>query len=354
MLAVVRSDATPHVGFMRNQLHAFHGGPASVSLIEVENLASRIRPGSVPALARGLTWMESGGERAEALSEELYPYTGSGQIVGVTGAPGTGKSTLVSALTRLARERGLTIGIVAVDPSSPFSGGSILGDRIRMNDLSTDPGVFIRSMATRGALGGLCRAAGDAVDLLRAAGRDLVILETVGVGQDEVDVMRLAHTTIVVHVPGLGDEIQALKAGIIEIADIHVVNKAAREGADRNIAELRTTVTDSPDRRNLPILACVATREEGVSILLDEVVKHFSYLKTSGEIHIRERRIAESRVLKLVQTLVVQTVKEPLGDRNGAVGAVIERVARRDLSPYRGARALLMRASDRERASLHV
>ena len=328
-----------------------------MSLIEVENLASGIRTGSVPALARGLTWIESGGERAEALSEELYPYTGPGQIVGVTGAPGTGKSTLVCALTRLARERGITVGIVAVDPSSPFSGGSILGDRIRMNDLSTDPGVFIRSMATRGALGGLCRAAGDAVDLLRAAGRDLVILETVGVGQDEVDVMRLAHTTIVVHVPGLGDEIQALKAGIIEIADIHVVNKADREGAARNIAELRATVTmvtDSPDQRNLPILACVATREEGVSILLDEVVKHFSYLKTSGEIHIRERRIAESRVLKLVQTLVVQTVKEPLGDRNGAVGAVIERVARRDLSPYRCARALLMRASDAERASSHV
>lgn len=325
--------------------------------MNVEALASQIRAGSVRALARGLTWIESGGELAEALSETLYPYTRRGYVVGVTGAPGSGKSTLVRALTRVARERGLTVGILAVDPTSPFSGGSILGDRIRMNDLSTDPGVFIRSMATRGALGGLCQAAGDAVDLLCAAGRDLIILETVGVGQDEVDVMRLAHSTIVVHVPGLGDEIQALKAGIIEIADVHVVNKADREGADRTVAELRAMLAmgmASPDRWEPPILRCVATREEGASTLLDELEKHFSYLKTSGEVHARERRIAQSRVLKLAQALVAQTLAHHVGDDNGTDGADIERVARRDLSPRRCARALLMRATDTERASSHV
>jgi LAO/AO transport system kinase len=263
----------------------------------------------------------------------------------------------VRALARLARERGLTVGIVAVDPTSPFSGGSILGDRIRMNDLSTDPGVFIRSMATRGALGGLCRAAGEAVDLLCAAGREFIVLETVGVGQDEVDVMRLVHSTIVVHVPGLGDEIQALKAGIVEIADVHVVNKADREGAARTVAELRAMLAlgpPVPDRWQPPILRCVATREEGASAVLDELEKHFSHLKTSGEIHIRERRIAEWRVLKLAQALVAQRLQHPIEDGNGGDRPEIERVARRDLTPYRCARALLQRATDAERAPSHV
>src|SRR5213594_3542104 len=213
---------------------------------DVETLATQIAEGSIRALGRGLTWVESGGPRAEALSARMYPHTGRAQIVGVTGAPGSGKSTLARALAVVARARGRTVGIVAVDPSSPFSGGAILGDRIRMTDLALDPGIFIRSMATRGALGGLSRAAADAVDLMDAAGLSLVLVETVGVGQDEVDVMRLAHTVIVVSVPGLGDDVQALKAGVLEIADLHVVNKADREGADRTIAELRAMLTFMP------------------------------------------------------------------------------------------------------------
>src|SRR6266705_3316286 len=203
----------------------------SAMISGVQTLASQILEGSTNALARGLTWAESGGKRAEALSARLYPHTGRAQIVGVTGAPGSGKSTLVRGLALVARARGRTGGVIAVDPSSPFSGGAILGDRIRMNDLALDAGIFIRSMATRGALGGLCRAAADAVDLMDAAGWDLVLVETVGVGQDEVDVMRLAHSILVVSVPGLGDDVQALKAGVLEIADVHVVNKADREGA---------------------------------------------------------------------------------------------------------------------------
>src|SRR5437773_11666453 len=213
---------------------------------DVDALAREVVEGSPRALARALTCVEAGGDRAETLVARLYADTGRAHVVGVTGAPGSGKSTLVRALARGARARGRTVGVLAVDPSSPFSGGAILGDRIRMNDLVLDPGVFIRSMATRGALGGLCRAAADGVDLLDAAGRDLILVETVGVGQDEVDVMRLAHTVVVVSVPGLGDDVQALKAGILEIADLHVVNKTDREGAARTLGELRSMLTLLP------------------------------------------------------------------------------------------------------------
>src|SRR5438309_11760166 len=212
----------------------------------VDALAREVVEGSPRALARALTWVESGGGRAETLVARLYADTGRAHVVGITGAPGSGKSTLARTLALVARARGRTVGIVAVDPSSPFSGGAILGDRIRMNDLALDPGVFIRSMATRGALGGLSRAAADAVDLMDAAGWNLVLAETVGVGQDEVDVMRLAHTVVVLSVPGLGDDIQALKAGLLEIADVHVVNKADREGASRTVAELRAMLTLLP------------------------------------------------------------------------------------------------------------
>src|SRR5213594_2064827 len=238
----------------------------------VEALAEQIVEGSTRALARGLTWVESGGARAEALCARLYPSTGRAQIVGITGAPGSGKSTLVRALALVARARGRTMGILAVDPSSPFSGGAILGDRIRMNDLALDPGVFIRSMATHGALGGLCPAAADGIDVLDASGRGLILVETVGVGQDEVDVMRVAHTVVEVSVPGLGDDVQALKAGILEIADLHVVNKADREGADRTIAELRAMLTLMPlaeDTWMPPVLGVSAAREEGVEAIAD-------------------------------------------------------------------------------------
>ena len=324
--------------------------------VTVEELASEICAGSVRALSRGLTWVESGGAREEAICEALYPYTGKSQVVGVTGAPGSGKSTLVRALTKTARARGMTVGVIAIDPSSPFSGGSILGDRIRMNDLTTDAGVFIRSMATRGAVGGLCAAAAGAVDLLSAAGRDLVLLETVGVGQDEVDVMHLVHTTVVVSVPGLGDEIQVLKAGITEIADIHVVNKADREGADRTMAELHAVLgmDAAVDRWSPPIIGCVATREERTADVLDAIARHFSYLNTTGEMARRQARIAQSRVLSLAQKLVAETFAHPIDQRQDVAAAAIDRVVKRELSPYRAARALLVQASTAERTSSHV
>ncbi len=307
----------------------------------IADLAARILEGSTRGLARGLTWIEAGGPRAEALSAALYPHTGRAHIVGITGSPGSGKSTLARALARAARARDLTLGIVAVDPSSPFTGGAILGDRIRMNDLALDPGVFIRSMATRGALGGLCRAAADAGDLMDAAGRSLVLVETVGVGQDEVDVMRIAHSVIVVSVPGLGDDIQALKAGILEIADVHVVNKADREGASRTVAELRTMLALMPAAAGVwvpPVLSCVAAQEEGIEPILDALASHMAALKTSGELERRRARIAEARVLKIAQDLAAEAVVRP---KSAEAGRLLERVARRELAPHACARAIL-------------
>jgi LAO/AO transport system kinase len=318
---------------------------------DVAALAGAIREGSPRALARGLTWAEAGGARAEALAAAVYPHTGRAHVIGITGSPGSGKSTLARALARAARARGLTVGVIAVDPSSPFTGGAILGDRIRMNDLALDPGVFIRSMATRGALGGLSHAAADAVDLMDAAGRNLVLVETVGVGQDEVDVMRVAHTVVVVSVPGLGDDVQALKAGVLEIADVHVVNKADREGADRTVTELRSMLALVPAPVGAwapPVLACVATREEGIEPVLEALTGHLAMLKSSSELERRLSRIAEWRVLKIAQDLAADAVARP---RHPQAGGLLARVARRELAPHACARALLADAAGQAQRS---
>ena len=324
---------------------------ADTMIADVESLASQIVEGSTRALARGLTWVESGGARAEALCARLYPSTGRAQVVGLTGAPGSGKSTLARALALVARARGRTMGILAVDPSSPFTGGAILGDRIRMNDLALDPGVFIRSMATRGALGGLSRAAADAVDLMDAAGLGLVLVETVGVGQDEVDVMRLAHTVIVVSAPGLGDDVQALKAGVLEIADVHVVNKADREGADRTVAELRAMLTLLPSAEGAwipPVLPASAARDEGIEAIADALDSHMAYQKTSGELERRRQKIVTARVLRIAQDLVAEAVLAgALGPEGAARASLLERVVRREMAPHACARALLAQAASR-------
>jgi LAO/AO transport system kinase len=225
-----------------------------------------------------------------------------------------------------------------------------------MNDLSLDSGIFIRSMATHGALGGLCRAAGDAVDVISAAGRELILLETVGVGQDEVDVMRVAHTTVVVSVPGLGDEIQALKAGVLEIADIHVVNKGDREGSDRTVAELTAMLAMTKIRSEWmpPVVRCASTREEGALDLLEHIRRHWTHLNDTGGRYEREKQIAEARVLQIAQAKVAQTLTRPIEENAFALRSDIARVARRDLTPYSCARALLMHASEAERAATHT
>jgi LAO/AO transport system kinase len=323
---------------------------------DADDLASSIRTGSIRALARGLSWIESGRPEGEQLMERLYPHSGRAHVIGITGAPGAGKSTLTTALTRVIREHDLSVGIIAVDPSSPFSGGSILGDRIRMTDIGGDPGVFIRSMATRGALGGLCAAARDSVDLLDAAGKRVVIVETVGVGQDEIDIMRLAHTVVVVSVPGLGDDIQAMKAGLIEIADIHIVNKADRDGADRTIAELQNMLALSMPATGAwttPVVPSVATTSTGAVDLFDHVRRHAAFLKDTGEWRAREQRMAEARVLKLAQQIVAAALADPIDTHRALVADAMTRVAARELSPLACARLLLGRVSS-QGGSQHV
>ncbi len=305
-------------------------------------LVEGVVAGRVPAVARMISRVE---RRAEGVTEQmaqLYPLSGRAHVVGITGAPGSGKSTLVQQIAAEQRRRGRTVGIVAVDPSSPFSGGSILGDRIRMGAVAGDPGVFIRSMATRGTLGGLARATADAVTVLDAAGKDMVLIETVGVGQDEVEIVRASHTTVVVSVPGLGDDVQAIKAGVLEIADIHVVNKADRDGADRVRAQLRDMLrmvmpTDAAAWQ-VPVHATVAERGDGVPELCDLLDAHRSWLAESGNMGHRERQMAATRVLAVVDDLVRQRLVDPRGED---FDQIVDEVARRKLDPGSAATTLL-------------
>jgi len=255
--------------------------------------AGRNRP-----LAQAISLVEAHDQRAVRLLAELYPRTGGARILGITGSPGAGKSTLVAAMARHYRGQQKRVGIIAVDPTSPFTGGAILGDRIRMADLYTDRGVFIRSMATRGFLGGLAKATNDVVDILDAAGFDVVLVETVGVGQDEVEVVRTVQTNIVVLVPGMGDDIQAIKAGIMEIGDVFVVNKADRPGADKTVTEVTMMMSLVEEHGDWvpPIVKTVASKSQGIDELDAAVVKHFEYLSASGELDRRNRDRVRIRI----------------------------------------------------------
>ncbi|MBI2941986.1 MAG: methylmalonyl Co-A mutase-associated GTPase MeaB [Chloroflexi bacterium] len=268
-----------------------------------EALAEGVVQGDRLAVARLITLAEQDSHAAEPGLARLYPRARAAHVIGVTGPPGAGKSTLVSRLARSYRQRGRRVGIVAVDPSSPFTGGAVLGDRIRMQDLYGDPEVFIRSMATRGALGGLARATRAAVVILAAFGCDPVLVETVGAGQDEVEVAQMAHTTVVVDVPGLGDDIQAIKAGLAEIADIFVINKADRDGAEQLLGAIRQALGLAKPRRGWqpPIVQSVATVGTGVDELVQAIERHWAYLNADGVREAREREIARRELLDQVR-----------------------------------------------------
>jgi LAO/AO transport system kinase len=267
------------------------------------------------AVGRAISRVEDGGEEQRRMVQAVYARTGRAKVVGITGPPGAGKSTLVDRLARQLRSRGETVGILAVDPTSPYTGGALLGDRIRMQGLYTDPGVFIRSMATRGAMGGLAPATRDAVDLLDAAGFDWVLVETVGVGQDEVDVVRCVDTVLVVTLPGLGDDIQAIKAGIMEIADVFVINKADREGVERTARDLQSAldIDEAMGAWLPPIVKTVASIGRGIEDVLVEVEKHRAHLVESGELAERRRDHLRLRVESALKQRVLATASEHLG-----------------------------------------
>src|SRR6267142_4022661 len=267
-------------------------------MTDLQSLTDAILAGRYRALARAISMVERDDPETDLLLAQLYPSTGRARIVGITGSPGAGKSTLVASLAKHYRKQGKRVGIIAVDPTSPFTGGAILGDRIRMADLYTDRGVFIRSMATRGFMGGLAKATNDVVDLLDASGFEMVLVETVGVGQDEVEVIRTVQTNTVVLVPGMGDDIQAIKAGIMEIGDIFVVNKADRPGADKTVTEVTMMMSLVEEHGDWvpPIVKTVASRSEGIDDLDAAIVKHFEYIKSTGELDRRNRERVRIRI----------------------------------------------------------
>lgn len=306
------------------------------------DFVERVCAGERRAIARMLSRAEAGSAEAREALDVIYRRTGRAHVVGITGVPGSGKSTLVAKLAAAVLKTRRKIGIIAVDPSSPFSGGSILGDRIRMGEVSADPSVFIRSMATRGALGGLARGTLDAVDILDAAGYDMVVIETVGVGQDEVDVVRAAHTTVVVSAPGLGDDIQAIKAGLLEIADVHAVSKGDRPEADKTVSDLKSMLglglPAAGLRRSVPVVKTCAPKEEGIAELLAAIDAHRQYLISSGEYEQRCQAIRERRMLKAAEHVLHDEFER---HREGRMAGLLAQLATARISPQTAARQLL-------------
>lgn len=302
-------------------------------------LAERILAGDIRAASRLMRDIDDEIPSAREELKLLYPHTGRAYLIGITGPPGAGKSTLVDQLIAHYRKRGKRVGVVAIDPTSPFTGGAILGDRIRMNRHADDPGVFIRSLATRGHLGGISGSTVDIVNVLDAMGNDVIIIETVGVGQDEVDIVRESHTTIVVMVPGLGDDIQAIKAGILEIGDLFVVNKADREGAERTARELEVMLELSPphdDGWTPSVLRTQASRDIGIGELVDACDRHRSHLQTTGGFdRFRERR-SKSQFDDLLQRTLFETARTILA-RDGWYDRILAGVRDRAVDPYTAA-----------------
>ncbi|GIW10980.1 MAG: methylmalonyl Co-A mutase-associated GTPase MeaB [Chloroflexi bacterium] len=304
-------------------------------------LVERALAGDRRALGQLLRRVEDGTAEGREALRLLYPRSGRAHVVGVTGTPGSGKSTLVSQLALGLRQRQRTVAIVPVDPSSPLSGGALLGDRIRMQELAGDPGVFIKSMAAREALGGLAETTADVVAVLDAVGHDVIMIETVGVGQAEVDVVRTAHTTLVVLVPGLGDDIQAMKAGLLEVADLFVINKADREGADTLARQIRAMLAlGAPMDRPPPILLTVATTGQGVEAVLAEIDAHWRYLVESSQLVRRAQEQARRRVLELARTALLARLSRQLGG-SGLLEEQVAAVAARQLDPYTAAERLV-------------
>jgi LAO/AO transport system kinase len=306
-------------------------------------LAERLLAGDRRALARAISLVEDDDPEGWALVREVYPHTGNGAVVGFTGPPGVGKSTLLAALTKIERARGRSVGVLSIDPSSPFTQGALLGDRIRLSDHFLDPGVFIRSMATRGALGGMSEAALQAALLMDAAGRDVILLETVGVGQAEVDIIDHADTIVLVLMPGSGDSVQALKAGVMEIPDVIVVNKADHPLTDTVVREIRGVLSLGPRGDwAVPIVRTQAVRDEGVAELAERLEEHRAFIEAEGSLSERRRRNLMNEVLAIAAARMRRELEGSVRD-DPAVKELLDRVVSREIDPATAASAILER-----------
>jgi LAO/AO transport system kinase len=311
------------------------------ALKKVEEIAHGVLSGDRRSIARAITFIENNTAEAKKLIALIYPQTGKAHIIGLTGPSGSGKSTLIEKIVREYRRKGKTVGVVAVDPTSPFTGGAFLGDRIRMQELSTDPDVFIRSMATRNYSGGIAKATKDAVKVLDAAGKDIILVETVGAGQSEVEIIKVAQTTVVIHAPGLGDEIQAIKAGIMEIADIFVVNKADRENADKAVMDIQAILqlNNKETAWKTPILKTTALTGEGVPQLIEKIEEHKRFLeKEIG--HKRSLGKAEAELVEAIKEKVTSSIIEEL-KKEGKFEELLQKIVEREIDPASAAEKLL-------------
>ena len=301
----------------------------------MNDIASNVLKGDTRSIARLITFAENNDPIAAEAMKVIHPKTGKAHVIGITGVMGSGKSTLIFELTREFRKKGLKVGIIAIDPTSPFSGGALLGDRIRMMELATDDGVFIRSMGTRGMLGGLTSAVYDVVEILDASGKDIIFVETVGVGQAEVDVIKLADTTLVTLVPGLGDSIQTIKAGIMEIADIYVVNKADRSGVEQAVAEIESLIdiTCSEKDRKIPVVTTIAKQSKGIVELVNEIENHKNYLKDTKMFEVQRKKRYEAELIEIIRKRLINLIFDESIFKD-KVESLIDQISKKQVDPY--------------------
>lgn len=315
-------------------------------MTKIEETAKSVLAGDRRSIAKAITMIENNRDQAQELIARIYPHTGKAHIIGITGAGGAGKSTLIEKIVREYRRKGKTVGIVAVDPTSPFTGGAFLGDRIRMQELSIDEGVFIRSMATRNYAGGLAKATKDAVKVLDAAGKSIIVVETVGAGQSEVEIIKVAQTIVVVHAPGLGDEIQAIKAGIMEIADIFVVNKADRENANKAVMDIQGNLqlNSKESMWKPPVLKTVALTGEGVPELIEKIEEHRCFLE--GDLQCKrllQRSKAEAELIEAIKERAVDSLIDDL-KREGKFDELLQKILEKKIDPASAAEKILKKA----------
>jgi LAO/AO transport system kinase len=310
-------------------------------LTKTEEIVKGVLSGDRRSIAKAITIIENNEPEAKEIIASIYPYTGKAHVIGLTGPGGSGKSTLIGKIVREYRRMGKKVGVVAVDPTSPFTGGAFLGDRIRMQELSTDPEVFIRSMATRNYSGGIAKATSDAVKVLDAAGKDVVIVETVGAGQSEVEIVKVAQTIVVIHAPGLGDEIQAIKAGLMEIADIFVVNKADRENADKAVIDIQAMLQLNNKEKawRIPIVKTVALTGEGVPQLIEKIEEHRRFLERERQ---REKAFlkAEMELVEAIKDKVAQSIIAEL-KKEGKFVELLEKIVKKEIDPASAAEKFL-------------